>query len=208
MVLTRVDGHAIWANSKALQAAAVNEQTKDVEGGTIIRKAGVPTGIFVDNAMPIVRRNIPSMTVAQQKEAVLLAQEKCLQSGLTAVHDMGIGPAQLDILSELEKNGQLKLRVYAMLNGSDKTFETMMKERRKIPKGHSELLTIRGVKFFVDGALGSRGAALFAPYSDSPKEKGLILTPIGELENKVRLTKKYRFQPAIHAIGDLSLIHI
>ncbi|MEE2903767.1 MAG: amidohydrolase family protein [Myxococcota bacterium] len=202
VVLTRVDGHAIWVNSKALEAAAVNEQTQDVEGGTILRNAKKPTGVFVDNAMPLVRKHIPSMTAAQQKEAVLLAQQKCLQSGLTAVHDMGIGPEQLDILSELEKSGQLKLRVYAMLNGSLDNLEPLMKERRRIPANHRELLTIRGVKFFVDGALGSRGAALFEPYSDSPQEKGLILTPVDDLEKKVRLTKKHGFQPAIHAIGD------
>ena len=140
VVLTRVDGHAIWVNSKALQAAAVNELTKDVEGGTI-RNAKKPTGVFVDNAMPLVRKHIPSMTAAQQKEAVLLAQQKCLQSGLTAVHDMGIGPEQLDILSELEKSGQLKLRVYAMLNGSLNNLESLMKERRRVPASHRELLT-------------------------------------------------------------------
>ena len=202
VVLTRVDGHAIWVNTKALQAAGITKETPDIEGGTILRSNGQPMGVFVDNAMLLIRKHIPAMTTEQQKEAVLLAQDKCLQSGLTAVHDMGIGPEQLDILSELESKGQLKLRVYAMLNGSLKNLESLMKERRRIPKNHHDLLTVRGVKFFMDGALGSRGAALFEPYSDSPEDKGLILTPIEELEEKVRLTKIYGYQPAIHAIGD------
>ena len=202
VALTRVDGHALWVNTAGLKAANITDQTSDVEGGSIQRSAGKATGIFIDNAMGLVRKTIPGFTKAQLKESVLRAQAMCLRSGLSQVHDMGMSAEQLSILRELKREGQLKLRVYVMLDGSSEQLETLFAQKPQFPETHEDLLTVRGVKFFVDGALGSRGAALFEDYDDDPKNKGLILTPLGELEKKIRMAKKYGFQVAIHAIGD------
>jgi len=202
VALTRVDGHALWVNSKALQIAKIDQNTPAPEGGKIIKSKGRPSGIFVDNAMPLIRNEIPALNRKQLKTAVLKAQEMCLASGLSQVHDMGLGAEGLSILKELEKAGQLKLRIYAMVDGDAKELEELFKAGPRIPTTDAQLLSIRGVKYFVDGALGSRGAALFEPYEDDAKNRGLILTPLPKLEQRIRLAKKHGFQVSIHAIGD------
>jgi predicted amidohydrolase YtcJ len=202
IALTRIDGHALWVNSKALQVAKIDHKTNAPEGGKIIRRQGQSSGIFVDNAMPLIRKQIPGLSRTQLKAAALRAQALCLKSGLTQVHDMGIGREGLSILKEIQSEGQLKLRVYAMIDGDSKDLKDLFQAGPRVPKSESDLLTIRGVKFYIDGALGSRGAALFEPYDDDPKNRGLFLTPISELEKRIRLAKKFGFQVSIHAIGD------
>jgi predicted amidohydrolase YtcJ len=202
VALTRVDGHALWVNSSALKKAKIDASTRSSHGGQIVRQGEQATGVFIDNAMSLVRAKIPAFTREQLKQAALKAQQMCLASGLSQVHDMGVSEEQLSILKELDAAGQLKLRVYAMIDGDSKNLESLFEQKPHHPRSDKERLTIRGVKFFADGALGSRGAALFEPYEDDPKNKGLILTPVTELERRIRLAKEHGFQVSIHAIGD------
>ncbi len=203
VVLTRVDGHALWANSAALRIAGIDAKTPDPRGGELIRSRGRPTGIFVDNAMDLVRGHLPPPTAAQLRRIALLGQEACLAAGLTGVHDMGIGPAELAVLRELDRTGDLALRVYAMLDGSVEDLHALMGEGPTVPGPDSaSRLTVRGVKLYADGALGSRGAALFEPYSDQKGTKGLIVTDLELLEARVRSAAGRGYQVAIHAIGD------
>ena len=205
VVLTRIDGHALWANSQAMKLAKITRRTKPPKGGQIIRRRGRPTGIFVDNAMDLVLKSVPASTDEELKKAVLLAQKECLSAGLTQLHDMGVSKRTLDVYKQLDQAGELKLRVYAMHDGMGEveTLKARLSEGLVIPEADSpSRLTIRGVKFMLDGALGSRGAALLSAYSDERKNKGTLLLEPKALEERVKLVKEAGFQPATHAIGD------
>jgi predicted amidohydrolase YtcJ len=202
IMLRRIDGHALWANSKAMQIAGVDHKTKAKPGGEIVKeKNGKPSGIFIDNAMELIAEKAPAPTKDQLKEAVLAAQKECLSDGLVQADDMGIERPELEVLKELDQQGELKLRVYAFLSGSVEDLGALMGEGPIMPKGDSRL-TVRGVKFFVDGALGSRGALLHKPYSDDKKNSGLFVMKPDVLEARMRTASKAGFQIATHAIGD------
>ena len=203
VVLTRIDGHAIWVNSRALAVAGITASTKAPKGGEIVIDGGEPTGILVDNAMPLVRRHVPEASIEELSQYARLAQQECLAAGLTQVQDMGVGPTELGVLRALDAKGALKLRVYAMLDGSSGDLPSLLAEGPKVPDPFGAgRLTVRGVKFFIDGALGSRGAALLAPYTDQPDSRGLLVTEPAALEAMVRSARKHGFQVATHAIGD------
>ncbi len=204
IVLTRVDGHAIWANSAALKVAGLTRQTPDPMGGKIIRDAqGEPTGIFLDQAMELVRRQIPAESRAQKRKALEEAMALEASLGITTFHDAGIDTETLSIYEEMQKAGQLTIRLNAMLAGDDPVLLD-----RYLPRGPQVLgdhrLMIQAVKLMADGALGSRGAALLEPYRDQPQEQGLeILTE----EQIFKLSQRFAaagFQTATHAIGDRS----
>lgn len=203
VALTRVDGHAVWANSLAMTRAKIGRRTRPASGGRIMKLKGVPTGIFIDNAMQLVREHIPSLNDDQVRQAILLGQKECLEAGLTGVHDMGVGPRELAVMSALDAQGELRIRVYAAHDGSVENLSPALAGGPRIPKdGDSSRLTVRAVKFYADGALGSRGAALLEPYSDDPHNSGLLLTEPAVLEARVRTASKLGFQVATHAIGD------
>lgn len=203
VVLTRIDGHAIWVNSLAMKQAGVTRRTRTPKGGQIIKSRGRPSGIFVDNAMSLILDRVPPLTAEELKRAVLLAQKECLSAGLTQIHDMGLSKTELDVYRALDDQGQLKLRVYAMHDGSAEDIGARFDEGLVIPEPDSpKRLTIRGVKFMLDGALGSRGAALLQPYSDDRRNKGTLLIDPQILEARVKSAKEKGFQVATHAIGD------
>ena len=199
--LGRIDGHAGWANSAALRIAGITGRTPDPAGGQIIKRRGRPTGIFIDNATALIEGHIPPPTDAQLEQAILQGQDECLASGLTEVHEMGLGPKELDALRRLDDAGKLRLRVYAMISGSLEDLTPFMEAGPRIAEDNQRL-TIRGLKFYMDGALGSRGAAMLEPYADAKKQTGLLLTPLSMLEARVRTAKTHGFQVAVHAIGD------
>ena len=201
VILTRVDGHAIWVNSQALRLAGIDASTRSPPGGQIVRRRHRPTGVFVDRASALVRGHVPPPTPEELEQAILLGQGECLAAGLTQVHEMGIGPDELAALRRLDDRGQLRLRVYAMLSGALEDLTPYMKAGPQLP-ADDRRLTVRGFKFYLDGALGSRGAALLQPYSDDNKALGLILTPPELLEARIRTAKTHGFQVAVHAIGD------
>jgi len=194
---------AAWANKRALQLAGITKDTKDPPNGKILRdeKTGEPTGVLLNHAQDLVERQIPPMTLEQTKQALELAAQECVRHGLTSVHEARVSPIMVDAFRELIRENRLPLRVYAMLDGADPALVSQWLERGpEIDPNHQ--LTIRAFKLFADGALGSRGAALLEPYSDSPQSKGTFTTPEPEVHNLTRKSLQRGFQVCTHAIGD------
>jgi predicted amidohydrolase YtcJ len=197
--LTRVDGHAAWVNSKALEVAGITEQVKDPVGGRFLRDAGGKlTGVLVDNAMDVVAAKIPAPTDAQTKQRLKAALEKCSSIGLTGVHDAGMDLRTFLLLQQWDLAGALPLRLYAMADGQGDEAKTYL-ERGPYKGRH---LSMRAVKFLADGALGSRGAALKEPYTDDPAQWGLLMMSPDDLEARALAFADRGFQVAVHAIGD------
>jgi predicted amidohydrolase YtcJ len=197
--LRRVDGHAAWANEKAMQIAGITKDTKDPSGGQIIRDAeGNATGVLVDKAMGLVGKHIPELTSGQVYRRLSLAAEACARLGMTSVHDAGINVAEYEAYKKLIADGRLPVRVYAMIGGTGELWQQFQK------KGHEigPLLTVRSVKLYADGALGSRGAALWQPYSDDKSNTGLLVTVKETLEDQIAEVHAAGFQVCTHAIGD------
>ena len=201
VILRRVDGHAIWVNSKALAAAGITKQTKDPAGGKILRgKGGEPTGVLVDNATDLVDAKVPPATLEVRERRIKLATQVALQAGITAVHEMGIDDDTAAVYTKLANANALPLRVYAYLAGDPSPAGlARLATKPAPPAGH---FTMRGVKFFADGALGSRGARLYKPYDDDSKNSGLWVTEPKQLATAIDTAVANGWQVAIHAIGD------
>jgi predicted amidohydrolase YtcJ len=200
--LTRVDGHASLVNAAAIRAAGLTSATKDPSGGRIERDArGAPTGVLVDRAMDLVSSRIPASTNADVKRRVKLALQEANRWGLVSVHDAGTSAQTLATYEELGREDSLTLRVYVMLANSA---PTLSREFAKGPRSglYDGKLWVRAVKLVADGALGSRGAALLAPYSDEPSHSGLVLTSPESLLEITRRAIQAGFQVNTHAIGD------
>jgi predicted amidohydrolase YtcJ len=198
----RVDGHAVWANSEALRRAGITRDTTDPTGGKIIRDSwGEPTGILVDRAEELVEKIIPLPSDREVEQAILRAQDLLVSQGLTSVHEMGISAQWADVYMRLARSGRLKIRVYAHWSGDPATLEEAFR-RGPLGAGPDDLFTLRAIKLYADGALGSRGAHLQAPYSDDPHNTGLVLTPMREIEAVSRRALAAGFQVSTHAIGD------
>jgi predicted amidohydrolase YtcJ len=197
--LRRVDGHAGWANRKALELAGITKATQDPPGGQIIRDAaGNPTGVLIDRAMELVTRKIPGLTDAAVKRRLKLAVDASVKLGLTGVHDAGIGVQERNAFRELQAAGQLPLRVYAMIGGTGELWQEYQKKGPEI----GPYFTVRSVKLYADGALGSRGAALWQPYSDDKSTSGLMVTTEETLMGQIEEVAATAFQVCTHAIGD------
>lgn len=200
-VMTRVDGHAVWVNTAVLKAAGITKAAQDPAGGQIIRDAdGNPTGVFVDNAMDLVEKAIPS----DDEKRLDLVLEKSLETmaevGLTGAHDAGMDKATWDRYVRFAKAGKLTARIYAMAIGPGN--RKAIAPNGPIPWSFNDLLAMQSMKLISDGALGSRGAYLIAPYSDMPNTRGLDITPAGRLKTYITEASKDGFQVNVHAIGD------
>jgi predicted amidohydrolase YtcJ len=192
-------------NSEGLRRAKIARDTPDPAGGLIARdSSGEPTGILVDRAMELIERVIPEPSPAELEQAILRAQDLLISQGLTSVHEMGIDIAAVDTYLKLAKEGRLKLRVYAHWSGEPKVLEEAFR-RGPLRAGPDDLFSLRSIKLYADGALGSRGAHLKAPYSDDPKRTGLVLTPLRDLEVISRRALAAGFQVSTHAIGDAAI---
>ncbi len=202
--LRRVDGHAAWVNRRALEVCGVTNDTRDPEGGRIVRDAnGSPTGILIDNAVELVSANLPELSFEERVRRVKLALGECLRYGLTSVHDAGVGEKDLAVLRYLEERGEIGLRVYAMIDADEPKFaEEQLQRRPSIDDGGGQHLTVRSLKLYADGALGSRGAALIDPYSDDPGNRGLLMHTRDELLRWTMLALEGGYQVCTHAIGD------
>ena len=200
--LRRVDGHAGWANLRALEAAGVGRNTPDPDGGRIVRDAaGEPTGLLIDRAMRLIERAEPKPTPAMVAGWIRAALARCAAAGLTGVHDAGVSLRQEETYRALAAEQALPLRVYLMWDGTTADpIEAMI--ARPAYRDAGGRLTLRAVKLMIDGALGSRGALLFDDYSDAPGERGLLVTPPGELRRRIAAATSRGYQVAIHAIGD------
>jgi predicted amidohydrolase YtcJ len=196
----RVDGHAGWANARAMELAKIDKTTPDPPGGKILRDAsGEPTGVLVDNAMRLVSRIMPELSDEARARSILRAQEIALEQGLTEVHEMGIDSQTVRVYRQLAAEGKLKIRIYAYRSSGDFTEALASKPDGITPYA---FFTVRGIKLFADGALGSRGAALLTPYSDDKDNVGLMVTPPDRLERATARAFKAGWQIAVHAIGD------
>src|SRR5205085_5311858 len=172
----RIDGHALWANAKALAIAGVTAATKDPPGGKIVRDArGELTGVFIDNAIALVEDKIPAADAQVIERRIRAAADKAIRAGITGVHEMGIGDDVVAVYRELAGKQQLPLRVYAFHAGA----------APGVPAPDVGWFAMRGVKFFADGALGSRGARLYADYDDDPGNRGLWVTEPAALAREV-----------------------
>ena len=201
--LVRVDGHAGWANGSALVAAGIGPDTKDPPGGRIVRDTGGrATGVLVDAAMELVLRRIPAPSPAEIEEALRRGMDALVGLGITAAHDAGVTPEVLDVYRRLASEDRLPLRVYAMIEGEGTVANVVAQMARWKATPEVGRLTVRAVKIYADGALGSRGAALHEDYADDPGNRGLFLTTPALLGEKVRAVVQAGFQPAVHAIGD------
>jgi predicted amidohydrolase YtcJ len=207
--LARIDGHAAWVNKRAMEIAGINRQTQDTVGGKIVRDAaGNPTGVFVDNAMSLVFRFLPPPTEKETEEAITLAIHECLKHGLTGVHDMGVDKSEIGVYKTLIDQKRFPFRVYAAIDGAGETWDEFIgKDATKAAIGPiigygNGRLWVRSVKLYVDGALGSRGAALLEPYSDDPANRGLTVTDEASLRKTVDEALANGFQVCTHAIGD------
>jgi predicted amidohydrolase YtcJ len=202
VLLHRVDGHAIWVNTKALEMAGVTRETPDPAGGKIERDvSGKPTGVLVDAAMELVNKVVPLPTPAEARATLDVALASLAKVGLTSVHDAGIKVVQDDIYRDYADHGKLTTRVYAMIGDTTGDFDELSKDG-PLKSYANDVYALAAVKLYSDGALGSRGAALLAPYSDMPSTKGLLFYPDAEMRAKMNKAMKAGYQVNIHAIGD------
>lgn len=205
--LERIDGHAAIVNSAALRIGGVTASTADPAGGRIIRDAsGAPTGVFIDTASALIERHMPAPTRAQRKARVLAAAQAIAATGLTAMHDAGIDTATIGAVRELIDEGRFPIRVYALLADDEQLLEEWFARGPLLDYGGR--LTIRAVKLYADGALGSRGAALLAPYSDDPANSGLMIARPAQIEDVARRGRAAGFQINTHAIGDAGVRNV
>ncbi|TSA15291.1 amidohydrolase [bacterium] len=207
--LVRIDGHAAWINKKALEIAGISRQTPDTVGGQIVRDAsGNPTGLFVDNAMGLVSKFLPPPSVKESEEAIKLAIEEFLQYGIVCMDDMGVDSKDIEVYKNLIDRNEFPFRVYAAIDGPGDTWDQYTKKTATNPAkgpliGYGDnRLWVRTIKLYVDGALGSRGAALLEPYSDDAGNRGLTVTDEKSLSQVVEEALSNGFQVCTHAIGD------
>src|ERR1700688_1877817 len=202
VVLSRVDGHAEWLNSKALIAAGITRDTRDPVGGRSERDAaGNPAGVLVDKAMDVVDQSVPQPSDAERRAALKGALAHLNSVGLTAVGDAGDDADGVALYRAFADAGLLTVRIYAMIRDTGADFAALSKNGPLIGYGNDRL-TVRSVKLFADGALGSRGAALLAPYSDAPNQRGLPFMTDAEMERKIETALRAHYQVNVHAIGD------
>lgn len=208
VALRRVDGHAVLTNALGLAAAGITRETPDPPGGRILREArGEPTGVLIDTAEALLDRVVPEPTSADTERRMLAAAAHLLALGHTSVHDAGTTASELAVLRRLQHEGRLSIRVWVMLDGSDDAL--LATELESGPQVSTDgMLTIRAVKLYADGALGSRGAWLAAPYADEPGTSGLEVISAARMLDIVRRAARAGFSPCIHAIGDAGVSRV
>ncbi len=197
IALTRIDGHAILCNQAALNLGNVTIESK-IEGGEVVINEGELTGVLVDNAESLVMNNWPKVSREDIVKALMDAQAICFGYGLTTVDDAGLGINAIEIIDSLQQSGDLKMRIYAMISGEKENLDYYL------DKGiiKTDRLNIRSFKYYVDGALGSRGALLRAPYSDKENYFGLSVNSFKDLQETAKRIANSEFQMNTHAIGD------
>ncbi|QAA82930.1 amidohydrolase [Aequorivita sp. H23M31] len=203
VALRRIDGHALLVNSKALELAGITGKTR-VKGGEILLENGEPTGILIDNPMELVNKTFPHITEEVSINALLEAEKIAFKYGLTTVDDAGLDRNIIELIDALQKQGKFKLRMYTMISNSPENMDYYLK--KGIYK--TERLNVRSFKVYADGALGSRGAAMRAPYNDMPGHYGALITPADSLDYLAEKLAASEFQMNTHAIGDSANISV
>ncbi|MCX7550567.1 amidohydrolase [Xanthomarina sp. F2636L] len=197
VALTRIDGHALLCNQAALDLAKITNKTK-IDGGEVVLENGELTGVLIDNPMRLVYDVFPKPDREFQINALLDAQDICTELGLTTVSDAGLDRNVIELIDSLQQTGDLQMRVYAMVENSKDNLDYYL------PKGKikTDRLNVQSVKVYADGALGSRGAALKAPYSDKENHFGAMIIGLDEFESLAKRLEAASFQMNTHAIGD------
>jgi predicted amidohydrolase YtcJ len=200
--LERIDGHGGWANSAALRLAGIDKDTVAPEGGEIIRDAeGNPSGVLIENASSLITSIIPKPNDADITLALDTASKHLLSLGVTSTHDAGVSALEHPLYRQIADRGEMQVRIYGMISSSNANLA------QTLAAGHSsddkDMYSLRSIKIYTDGALGSRGAALIEPYSDRPDHSGLMLTSGEELRSLFEQSIQADFQIAVHAIGDM-----
>ena len=195
--LKRIDGHAALANQKAIDISGVNESTT-INGGSVELMNGKLTGVFIDNAMDLIEKHIPSIPDSLAKKYFVQLQQDCFSQGLTGVHDCGVSEHTVQLVDEVQKAGLLKMKIFALLSDSADYYD------RWVKKGpyKTERLHVGGFKLYADGALGSRGACLLENYSDKKEWKGFLLSDQQHFQSIAEKLANSNFQMCTHAIGD------
>jgi predicted amidohydrolase YtcJ len=198
VILERVDGHASIANDFALNIAGV-KPGQSIEGGQFMMQDGKLTGLLIDNAVGVVERNVPDATKNDYKDWLTAAQQNCFATGLTTITDCGLSPSDIDYIDALHKSNDLKMRLYVMLSDKPESYAS----KYFTSGGYiTERLSVKGVKVYGDGALGSRGACLLHPYSDKPDWSGFLLSSPAHFDSIAAKLINSDFQMCTHAIGD------
>lgn len=195
--IRRIDGHAAIANSKALELAGITSTT-EINGGKVFVDNGKPTGILIDNAMSLVSAIVPKEESETAVKALKQGEQNCFAVGLTSVCDAGLYKREILLIDSLQKNGEMKIRIYAMLEPNKENISHFVKNG--IYK--TDYLNVRSIKLYADGALGSRGASLIEPYSDDPENSGLIIEALDFYHEMCKLAYENNYQINTHAIGD------
>ena len=203
VLLTRVDGHAVVVSKEVLAMAGIDKNWHQ-DGGMALVKDGRCTGVLLDNTADVAKALIPPMSREQRVQALLKAQENCLNVGLTSVTDAGLDIETITLIDSIQESGLLKIHVNAWINPDDMTMDHFMSQGI-IDK---DRLTVRSVKIYADGALGSRGAKLIEPYSDAPETSGLILESDPFYRHVCQKAYDAGYQVCCHAIGDGGVHHI
>lgn len=201
--LVGLHGFASWANTQALELAGVNKSTPDPQNGKIVRdeKSGEATGILLNRAQELVARKIPPLTLEQTEKALEIGARECVRNGLTSLHEAQVTPMMLEAYRQLIRERRMPVRLYAMLDGANKALvEEWLARGPQIDA--AQRLTVRAIKLFADGALGSRGAALLAPYADAPQTRGVVTTSEADVYELTKRALGRGFQVCTHAIGD------
>lgn len=200
--LRRIDGHAGWANSAALKLAGITAATADPAGGRIMRDArGNATGVLVDAAQGLVEAVLPKQTEAEARALLDRALGEIARVGLTSVHDAGIDVASDRLYRDYADHARLTTRVYAMIGGAEQDFDRLS-ANGPLNSYANDMYALRAVKLYADGALGSRGAALIAPYSDEPTSHGLLFSSDAQMRAMMQKAMQRGYQVNVHAIGD------
>ncbi|TKJ40774.1 amidohydrolase [candidate division LCP-89 bacterium B3_LCP] len=204
--LRRVDGHAAWVNKTVLDICGIDKNTTAPEGGKIIRdRQGNPTGVLIDNAINLVKDQLPATPPQEYRNWFKKAMKECNRLGLVGLHDAGVDTTRLDVYRELTESGELTMRIHAMLDGDDETLLQEYFQNGPLTYEDDSFFQVRTVKLYADGALGSRGAALLEPYSDDPGNSGLLIRDADSIYQTASLAIDAGFQVCTHAIGDAAV---
>jgi len=197
VILQRVDGHAAIANQAALDLGNVRAGMQ-LEGGSVETKNNLLTGILIDNAVDLVTRVIPPLSSQQYALSLMEAEKNCLAVGLTTIDDCGLGFKDVETIRQLQSEGKLNMRLYVMLSDDLENFNWLKKNGMI----KTDQLNVRSIKVYADGALGSRGACLLAPYQDKPGWSGFLLKSQAHFDSVAAMIYQQGWQMCTHAIGD------
>ena len=202
VLLTHASGHATFANARAMELAGITSETTDPEGGQIVRdENGEPTGMFRERAAGLLGAARRGAAAPDRRRVARLANDEVVAKGITSFQDAGSGVGTIDLFREMIDAGELDVRLWVMMSGSNEDLATALPRYRTIGYGQNQL-TVRAIKKSIDGALGPHGAWLLEPYADMPESAGLNTSPVEDLHTTAGLALEHGYQLCVHAIGD------